>query len=313
MQQRDDTKKNLIYIRAILSVCILLAAVYNYGSSPEETAPAITIYLILLLLSNIGMVFIPKKMFEGVNAVYAVFVMDIIFIGLAAFWLADFDHVFLASVFLTIFICAIARSVKLSVVAALPVTLVYVFLRANASEAGFESVFEENSIINIPLLFMVALHSGFLAERSEAELDEKHRLEKSNMSLSKQYKNMEDRMEAALVQTGRVIDALADGIIAVDSAGNVIVYNKSCAEIFGFPRSKALNMPINILKPLAPVYRVIMDSSMKKDAVKEKMVSFECGGASRNISIDASFLYDAEGGQSGIMCVIKKMESGEIH
>lgn len=309
MAGQDDTKKSLIYIRAILSVCILLAAVYNYGSRPEETAPAITIYLILLLASNILMIFLPRKMFEGVNAVYAVFVMDIIFIGLCAFWLADFDHVFLAAVFLTIFICAIAKSVKTSIAAALLVNMVYVFLRANASEAGFESVFEESSIINIPLLFMVALHSGFLAERSVAELDEKHRLEKLNVSLSKQYKNMEEKMEAALGQAGRVIDALEDGVLAVDNGGNITVYNKSCAELFGLARSRAINMPINVLKPLAQVYRAILDSNVKKERVRGRQISFDHAGAVQSALLDTFFLYDAGEEQCGIMCVIKKRES----
>ena len=307
---QDGTKKNLVYIRAILSVCILLAALYNYGSSAEETASAVLVYLAVLLLSNIAVALLPKKAFEGVNAVYAVFVMDIIFIGLAAFWLADFDHVFIAAVFLTIFICAVAKSVRLSLAAAVMVNIVYVFLKANYSEAGLDAVFEEGTVINIPLLFMVALHSGFLAERSGSELDEKHKLEKSNLSLSKQYKNMEERMEAALTQAGRVLDVLEDGVIAVDNGGNIMLYNRACAEIFGLPRSKAVNMPINVLKPLNPVYRAVMDANMKKEAVKGREASFECGNAERIVTIDVTLLTGAEGAANGAVCVIKLKKSG---
>ena len=153
-------KKYIIYVRSLLTLSLLIVGSYNYEIVAERFDAAV-FYVCVLLLSNAAVMFLPKKMFRGVKVHYFIFVLDMALIITGCYILTTLDLPFLIAVFLAVFMAALSQSVKMSVLIAVVVNAVYVYTKTYA--AG--EVFDETAMLNIPFVFVVALHGSFMAER----------------------------------------------------------------------------------------------------------------------------------------------------
>ncbi len=299
-------KKSIIYIRAILTLCILVLAANNYKEIMASRQYVI-FYIIALLATNAASFYIPEKSYDGLQLHYFIFLLDIIIVSLGAYWLAHLDFQFFMIIFLTIFISAISQSVKLSLVIALVVNCIYLYMKAMTIEGGAASLWEERILLNIPFLFIVALHASYLAERAGKEEASLKRLERSKKDLSDKVKTMDGEMSVYAKFTGRVYESFREGVIVLDSYGVIKVFTSKCEGIFNMKRGRAVNSLYREVKGLEQLAEIITDLKLKKIPALDREVFLDVEGTRKKVIVNTAFIKDDADATAGILCVLRQI------
>jgi PAS domain-containing protein len=297
-------KKYILYIRGILTFMILLLGIYSFRYI-SQSAQYIFFYLFVVFASNFVFISLPDRMYEGLKLHYIIFMLDIILIALGAYWLAGLTFEMLMVIFLTIFISAISQSVGLSLVIALVSILLYIFMKVNGVEGGLAGFFQEKEIMNLPFIFVVALHSSYLAEKAAEDVGEKKKLQNANTELSKKMKQSGDELENIISFTAKVYDAFREGIIITDNTGLIRAFNKSAELIFAARRTKVLNVNFretSVLAQIAPALNAIMTG---KQVSENAELTGETGGTLKRFIVNTSYIKDREDKILGVLCTVR--------
>ena len=306
-----SAKKSLIYIRAILTLCIILLAAYNFDNILENQV-YVFFYVVALLGTNLFSFFMPEERFQGVKFNYFVFLMDIIFVALGAYWLAHLDFQFMIVLFLTIFMSALSQSVKLSLVIAVIVNCVYFSMKAYTLQEG-QSLMDDRLLLNIPFLFMVALHASYLSEKASDEEASVRRLQKSKKDLAEKVNCMDTEMSSHENFTNRVYESFSDGVIVLDSYGLVKVFTSKCEKIFGTKRGKVINLLYREAKQLGSMVDVITDLKARKIPSVDRQVLLQTENDARPVTVNTAFVMDESNVIIGMLCTIRAAgPAGEI-
>jgi len=238
-------KKNLNYIRIILSFCLILIAIYNYEVFIQSPLFSL-IYIFLVLISNIVFLFVPPHFFKSIRLHYIIFLLDVFLIvsGIALF--IKFDIPFLIAIFLTMFMAALSKSSGLSFFIALVVNIIYLYIKVGLKVSI--DIFNENFLMNLPFIFIVAIHSTYLAENVEQETEEKLQLEKINKFLAKKSINLKEKITDIIDFMGNIINSMNTGVIFIDNDGMIRLFNGKCEEIFNLKNSDIINKPLKECK-----------------------------------------------------------------
>jgi PAS domain S-box-containing protein len=307
-------KRNITYIRGVFTFLILMMALYNIGDILASQQYVLA-YLALLVASNIVFIALPINLYEGIKLHYIIFILDIIFVALGAYWLAFLDFPFLIIIFLTIFISALGQSVKTSLLTAVVVNALYFYMKLSMADSGIATLAERNIFLNIPFIFMVALHSSYLAEKANEDINERKKLEKANKMLSGQLKNMSAEMESAHDFMELTYDGFRDGVMVLDENGNIRQFNRKCESIFGIKRARAINMLYTEVEVLGGVQGLITDLKAKKQPSFDRDITVEAGGAKKILVVNTSFIKDGAENINGIICTLRQRfenKGGEI-
>ena len=296
-------KKALTYIRAILTLCLLLLAAYNYADI-IESKKHVMFYIIFLVGSNFVFMGLPKEQYEGLRLHYIIFITDIILLSLGTYWMANMDFQFFITMFLTIFICAMSRSIGLSVVIAVVVNLVYLYMKSTML-GGVAPLMQEKVLLNIPFLFIVALHSSYLAESASDEESEKKRAEMTRNRLNEQVKEMTGELEDAEFFTSRVYDSFRDGVIVLDSGGIIKAFNSKCESIFGLKRAKVKNFLYREVKELGGVIDAIKDLKSKNLPSMDREVTVSIDTELKKLIVNTAFIKGEGDVPAGLLCTIR--------
>ncbi len=297
-------KKYIIYIRSILTLIILLLSIYNYADIIDGRL-YIIFYICIVIASNFIFIYLPEEKYEGINLHYVIFLLDIIIISLAAYWLGNMDFKFFMMMFLTVFICALSKSVKLSLVIAVVVNILYLFLIYSFADENFDITHSVNVLLNIPFIFIISLHGSYLAEKANEDLLEKEKLKKSNLLLSKDIKQLNEEVESIINFTSRVYDSFTEGIIILDINGIVRFFNRECEIIFNRRRSKVINFSISEIDFLQGVKEALFNLRFKKIISIDKEVIIKVDGIEKILLINTAFIRDNSQNIIGYLCTIK--------
>ena len=297
----EQRKKNIIYTRAMLSFVIVLLGVYKIEMI-MESKQYIFFYLFMVVASNLVFALLPDESFEGTKLHYSIFILDIIIIALGGYWLAEMSFVFFIFIFLTIFISALSQSVGRSLLVAIVVNAVYIYMAGMAAGEGYEFTLDPQILLNVPFIFIVALHSGYLAEKAAEELVEKKKLATANMILSGKVKDVSEEIEAVIDFTARVYDGFREGIIITANDGTIIVFNSKSESIFGIRRSSVMNMQVDRIKELGEIGGLMERLRFRKYVVLEKDIKITGG---RNLVVNTSIIKDKTGNVLGSLCTIR--------
>lgn len=298
-----SAKKSIIYIRAILTLCIILLAAYNLNDIFEKQF-YVLFYVVFLIGTNIVLFFLPDENFQGIKVHYVIFLMDIILVALGAYWLAHLDFQFMIVLFLTIFMSALSQSVKRSLVIAVIVNCVYFSMKAYTMQAG-ESLLDDRLLLNIPFLFVVALHASYLSEKAADEEANVRRLERTKRDLSERVKGMDSELTTHEQFTHRVYESFNEGVIVLDSYGLIKVFSSKCEKIFNVKRGKVINLLYREAKRLGSVVDVITDLKAKKIEAVDKIVMIEVDGERKSVTVNTAFVMDEANIIIGILCTVR--------
>ncbi|HRU38304.1 MAG TPA: PAS domain-containing protein [Candidatus Goldiibacteriota bacterium] len=287
-------KRYVIYIRAILSLAICLVAIYNLSLGIRNFAAGI-VFLILLVASNFVFMALPARLFKGIKLHYLVFVLDMFFIIVGAHIFTNLELQFILAVFLTIFMAALSQSVGLSMLIAVVVNSVYIYIMYIT---GGE-VLNEVSLLNLPFIFVVALHSSYLAEKSNEETKEKMQLEKINVLLTRKITSKSRELSEVSGFTECLCDSFRKAVIILDTEGNVRFFNSRAEKIFGISREVAVNRPVSELTALGSLKEAFMEVKFGSGDFESKEMAVRPG---MSMKVTAGFIRDKAGSEIGILC-----------
>ncbi len=293
-------KKNLNYIRSILSFCLILIGIYNYDfllKNPFESS----IYFLGLILSNIILIYLPQHFFKNIKFHYIIFLMDIAFIiiGITIFNQADIS--FLIAIFLALFMAALSKSSGLSLLIAIIVNIIYIYLKIG-SQISFE-VLNESFLLNLPFIFIVSLHSTYLAEKVDEEVKEKMQLEKINKFLFNKKKIISDEYFEFSDFISVLLDNINSGIIFLDEKGIIRVFSRKCEEILNIKESQVIDRPLNESKLPEEIVNKILDLKFKKSICKNEKINIK--KLNKDIILNLNFITEQEQKDSDIICEIR--------
>ena len=295
-------KRYLIYIRAMLSLTILLVAIYNYTTA-DISVTAGLIYVVVLLLSNVFYMFLPAKMYKGIRLHYLVFLMDLAFLVIASYIFTQTNLVFIVLVFLTVFIAALSQSVGLSLVIALVVNMLYIFINSMQSIEGY-SLLDDRALLNIPFIFIVALHSSYLAEKANEVLLDRQNLEKINLVLTKKVISRRKENTGLIKFTEGLLNGFKFGVLLLDVDGIVEIVNKTAGAMLGLDPQKTVGLAVKDINLANEVKDAIMNLQFKKQETSELMISI----GQSTCSVSVSFMSNEYGETAGILCTFRKVE-----
>lgn len=304
LSERELRKKYIIYIRAILTLVILLLGVYNYADIIENRVYVI-FFIFFVIATNFVFIYIPEEKYEGINLHYIIFLLDIIIISLGAYLMGDMDFKFFMMMFLTVFLCALSKSVKLSLIIAVVVNILYLYLIYSFADENFDITQSINILLNIPFIFIISLHGSYLAEKANEDLIEKEKLEKANQLLSKDIKQLNEEVESVINFTSRVYDSFNEGIIILDGNGIVRFFNRECETIFNRRRGKVINFSISEIDFLQGIKDALINLRLKKIISMDKEISVKVDGVEKILIVNTSFIRDNSQNVIGYLCTMK--------
>jgi PAS domain S-box-containing protein len=302
-------KRNIIYIRALLTLVITLLGVYklNYIMS---SAQYVGYYIIVLVASNFVLMLLPSRLYEGIKLHFIIFMMDIIFVALGAYWLANLDFLFFMMIFVTIFISAIGQSVGLSIIVSIIANVFYFFIRAMIAQSGGPEAAGTTILLNIPFIFMVALHSGYMAERANEDAEGINKLRKSNQALTGRVNDMNTDIAAHEEYEGRIFDSFREGVIILDENGLIKQFNKKCEAIFGIKKVKIINYLYKEVHELGDVVKLFSEIKSKNQVSYEKEITVNAQGELKHLIVGTGFIRDREDKIRGYLCTIRQKITG---
>lgn len=292
-------KRYLIYIRAMLSLTILLVAVYNYASEDVSINLGLA-YIAVLILSNILYMVLPASMYKGIKLHYLVFLMDLAFLVIAAFIFTRMDLTFIILIFLTVFISALSQSVGLSLLIAVVVNSLYIFI--NSLQIAGYNMFDDKALLNIPFIFIVALHSSYLAEKANEVLLDRRNLEKINLVLTKKVISKREENSGLIKFTEGLLNGFKFGVLMLDPDGRVQIVNKAAGSILNLDPVKAVGITVKDMAIQQEIKDAIMNLQFKDRESDDVSVVSEKNPCYMSVS----FIKSESGEAAGILCTFRK-------
>ncbi|HVZ80184.1 MAG TPA: PAS domain-containing protein [bacterium] len=285
-QATPQVKKNVFLIRLLLA-SILLCLGYFYLMDHLDHKSLVLAYGIVLGLSFVPLHLIQEDRFEKVRFQYIVFSMDLVFL-LAGLYLFDhWETNLMILIFLTFFMSALSQSVGRSLVVAMAVVGLYVYLIYYKSDDF--NYLDPLLLLSCALLFVVSIHSGYLAYRSVQEEREIIQLARKAALLSEKVREGDQAALEYAATLKNVLDSLPIGAIAVSVEGNVLFVNARVGKILDLNPKGLVNALVTAKgQPLGPIGEKMADSLKTRRELKREYLDAEWNGHAKRFRLDSS-------------------------
>jgi len=299
-----EQKYHIIYIRAILSLSIILLALYNIDAI--MAAPFVSaVFITLLALSNLVLIYVPVRFYSGVRLHYIIFLLDITFIVLASHLYSQLNIEFVLAVFLSVFMAALSQSVKLSFIIAIVVNMLYFYINYRAAGDSFD-LLTERSLLNIPFVFIVALHSSYIAEKANHVLKEKEELEKEKDFLAGEIISKDAEINKVKKFAYDLCSSFNEAVIILDLKGNLRLGTEKAASVLGMKNIFAPNIPFSELDFPPPVKDIVLKLTFAGEPTRDNAISVNVSGAEKKVVVNTAYIKDTSGNKLGILLTAKE-------
>ena len=242
MSETASGFSNSFLLRGVLSIVVLALVLCRH----QQNSPALWMLVAAYLASNVILRFSPARRFENPALGYGLLFIDITFVtiiyasGNSSPWLLFF--------YLTIFMATLGETVPKSVVAAIGISLLYVWFLGKSGG----HFFDPEALLPIPLFFATGLLCGYLASEvrrfkrrvgspeynqksldlefgscSEGLAQNEHLLLTASQDLAQRFLNLVEDLKAGIWE------------MAVPSL-KITFVSRQMEAIFGFPMEKWL-------------------------------------------------------------------------
>lgn len=301
---KEETKKYLNYIRVVLTLSLILAWFYSFDFLLKNLSFSL-IFIFLLIISNIIFILLPAKFYSGVKINYIIFILDMAFIIIGAQLFTINDLRFIICVFLAVFISAISQSVNMSILIAVVVDALYFFL--NTEMAGRKELPYEIIILNLPFIFIVSVHSSFIAEKANEEVIKRKEIERMNELLTKGVIKKSRKLSDVADFLDDLSESFLDALVVLDIEGIVKIFNSAAEEMFGIKKSLAINSPLKDLAGLSVAKDIIMKLRFENKITRDEIIDVGYSNKSIKVNATATFIKNKEGVNIGILLLLRKV------
>ena len=188
------------------------------------------------------------------------------------------------------------------------VNVVYVYISGNTT-GGF-AINDVSVLLNVPFIFIVALHSSYFAEKSNEDARDRKNLGKANVEMGVKIKDTDIEIGTLMNFIFRVYDAFKDGVLVTDKNGYVKVFNIAAENIFNTRRSNVTNMHIGDIETLGAVKDTITKLITRKEVTVDKEIIIDSGKL-KKISVSTVFIKNKSGDSLGVLCTMRRL-TGEL-
>ncbi|MCX8094525.1 MAG: PAS domain-containing protein [Candidatus Goldbacteria bacterium] len=301
---KEETKKYLNYIRIVLSFSLILAWIYSFDFLLEKLTFTI-IFISLLVISNIIFILLPEKFYSGVKINYIVFIVDMAFIIIGAQLFTVNDLRFIVCIFLAIFISAISQSVKMSILIAIVVDSLYFFINTELGKS--QPLSYEMILLNLPFIFIVSIHSSFIAEKANQEVLKRKEIERMNELLTKGVITKSRKLSDITDFLDDLSESFLDALIVLDIEGVVKIFNSAAENMLNIKKNKAINSPLKDLAGLSAAKDIIMKLRFENKITKDELIDVGYDNKSLKVYATATFITNKEGNKIGILLLLRKI------
>jgi hypothetical protein len=285
-QATPHVKKNIFLIRGLLSLILFCFAFFYLQSHPDQKLVA-GVYALVLFASFIPLYLMTEDKFEKVRFQYIVFSMDFVLL-LAGLYLFDhFDTNLLILTFLTFFISALSQSVGRSLFVSIVMVSLYVYLIYYKSD-NF-NYFDPFLFLSGALLFVVAIHSGYLAYRTVQEEHEIVELARKANLLTERVKEGDQAALEYAATLKNVLDSLPIGAIAVSTEGYVVFVNARVGKILEMnPKNLSNTYLFAKDSPLKDIGDLMASSIKNRQELKREYLDTNWNNQPKRFRLDSS-------------------------
>lgn len=287
LQATPRVKKNLFLIRALLAAILFCFAFFFVQVHPEQKNQTL-LYLFALAATFIPFFFLREEKFEQVHFQYIVFAMDFVFLLLGLYLFNHLETNLLLIIFLTFFISAISQSIGRSIVVAITVISVYLYLIYYKNDVF--NYMDPVLLLSCALLFVVAIHSGYLAYRTvQGERELIVLAQKANL-LSQRVKEGDQIALNYAATLKNVLDSLPIGAIAVSNEASTIFVNAKAGKILDMNPKTLTNIYLLTKdSPLGDIGELMAQALKNKRDLKKEYLDANWKGKKRRFRLDSSF------------------------
>jgi len=166
---------------------------------------------------------------------------------------------------------------------------------------------DQEILLNLPFIFIVAFYGSYLAEKAQEDLKEKEKLEAANKALSRKVKDVDIEKESILDFVNTIYNSFREGIIIIDNDGLIQFFNSRCETIFNIHSSKVINMNYTDVEIFGDLQKVLYEIHNKKLPAFDKLIEVKIGGVEKNILVNTTNIKDKNRNVYGSLCVLRQI------
>ncbi len=313
------TEKKVILAFRLQGVLVVLAILAVSDAGYFLTGGAFKVAA-AYLASNAVLAFFPARHFQSKRLVGAIFVMDVLFVSTCIHLSRNVTGDIYLLYFLAIFMAAMSRDLRTTLVAALVVSAVY--LSVSISALGIPDSMSSGFLMRIPLFFVTAFFAGFLASQARQREIQHQKSKKMAARLERELEKEILREEEALnryddlrMQHWEVISSINQGIIVVGADGIITAFNPEAQRMSGVSAEEALGRRIAVVKGLAPLLPHVNGALQSSHTCSVRGCAFSRdGGDSPPVELSASPMFGREGAMAGAVLTLRdQAEVDDLH
>ena len=280
----ESRRQTILLFRWLIVLTSLLLMIFS-GKSVGLTNPG---YLLtaFFVLSNLALMFFPKRVFEHTRFTAAVLGVDVVLVSLVIYT-AGGAALDLYLLYLLIIMAALpTRSLSVSITVAFVACVFHATMTYGIS--GRESLLQSSFLIKIPFLFAVAMF-GSLISRQRAQLigqKEKNRNlnEELKRKLVKARESREKLYEDMLMlydYNHSILNSLDCGVMVLDLDGTITAFNRAAGEITGLRPDDVLFGEARMIANLES-FANLMNKSLEKP-IRRGLIPIETPSGLRKV------------------------------
>lgn len=297
-------KKNIFLIRILMAVILLCFVSLYFQSHPDDKMLAGG-YTALLWLSFAPFFFLEEEKFKKIRFQYIIFLMDSVFLISAVTLFDHFETNLLIIIFFTFFISAMSQSVGRAIVVALAVIGLYLYLVFQTATPNF---MDPVLLLSCALLFVVSIHSGYLAYRTVQEDKEVMDLARRAHLLTEKLREGDQLAMEYASSLKNVLDTMPIGAIAVSRDTSIIFVNARVGKILEINPKSILHYYLKNItgNPLGKIGERMGQSLADRQELKREYIDVEWKSEPRRFRLDSSAGYSPDGKAWGNLFLLQE-------
>src|SRR5579859_593843 len=247
MSEPRERRSIFFELRGVLSF-VLLALLATH---PTSVAAKIWFLVIVFLLSNLVILFLPVTIFRNPTVSYAVFCLDVMVLTVVFFGVSGVQSDTLLPYYLTVFMAVLGADLRKSVGIAIVAAALYLGFHLSRDA---DALWNPEVLMHVPLFFITAISAGYLAQevgthtRRIKNLKDIQQALESDLEVSSENLTRSASEGAAAQDLARRFHDLVQGLDAIvweaDAATLLFVFvSRRAEEILGYPAEHWVTIP----------------------------------------------------------------------
>jgi PAS domain S-box-containing protein len=259
LAQFDTQTQKKIILAFRLQTLLVIVALLAFSDSGLLLNSWNTRIVALYLLSNVLLVAVPSRFFNSSTVTAAMLIADVVFVSACIYVSGNAGGDLYLLYFLAIFMAALSRDLRTTVIAAMVVSAVYMWVSSTSS--GGPEILSSEFLLRIPLFFVTAFFAGFLANQARQRESEQRKTKQVAKELERELESTRQHEQKVLGEYDdllfhhqNIMSSIHSGICVIDTDGVVTIFNREAERITGLSAQEVRGQPVArflVLKPLA--------------------------------------------------------------